>query len=379
MKGVKDVKLYTHHCGRVAILTMLVLLVPRLAHATWSVIAVDIKTKTIVISTATCVTSEGLASRGGLKSIQGVVVPGVGVAAAQANVDAKRLNQQLIYDELKKGTPPSDILLLLKADPAIEARQFGILDMQGRSAGFSGGKNQASSLDVQGQVEGTSIYFSIQGNILASPDVVHNAVKAFKDTKGTITDRVMAAIEAADAAGGDSRCSCDSPKNPKVAATVCSNKHAHVAYLLRSEPGDKSGPLYQDGEYSLFIDVTDQNITAEEDANPVKTLRMRYDRIAKGIHEPGKAGVSFPMILKEVKPLYTAEAMRAKIGGEVHLNVIVGLDGSVTDVTVIKSLEPSLDQAAIHAAKQWKFKPGLYGGQPVPTRVRLVLEFRVKK
>lgn len=282
MKGATDVKVNTHRLSRVAVFAFLTLLIPSLAHATWSVIAVDLKTKTIVISTATCVTSQGLASRGGLKSIQGVVVPGVGVAAAQAAVDSTRKNQQLIYDELRKGTPPSDILLLLKADPQIEGRQFGILDMHGRSAGFSGARNGAASLDVQGQVDGTSIHFSIQGNILTSPDVVHKAVKAFKEAKGTMTDRVMAAMDAADAAGGDSRCSCDNPKNPAVAATVCSNKHAHVAYLLRAEPGDRSGPLYQDGQYSLFIDVTDQNITADEDANPVKTLRMRYEKQKSG-------------------------------------------------------------------------------------------------
>ena len=269
--------------ARLVTLSLLILLVPRLAHATWSVIALDLKTKSIVISTATCVTAQGLASRGGLKSIQGVIVPGIGVAAAQAAVDATRANQQLIYDELKKGTAPSDILLLLKADPRIEGRQFGILDMKGRSAGFSGANNGKASLDVQGQVEGTSIYFSIQGNILTGPDVVHNAVKAFKEAKGTMADRVMAAMEAADAAGGDSRCSCDNPKNPTVAATVCSNKHAHVAYLVVSEADDKSGPEYQNGEYKLFIDVTDQNITAGEDANPVKTLRMRYDKIKKDV------------------------------------------------------------------------------------------------
>jgi uncharacterized Ntn-hydrolase superfamily protein len=257
------------------------LAVPRLAHATWSVIAVDLRTKTIVISTATCVTAQGLASRGGLKSIQGIVVPGIGVAAAQAAVDGTRANQQLIYEELKKGTSPWEILRLLKADPQIEGRQFAILDMEGRSVGFSGARNGAESLDMQGRIEGTSIYYSIQGNILAHRDVVMNATAAFREASGALADRVMAAMEAADKAGGDRRCSCDNPKNPKVAATTCSAKTAHVAYLVQSEPGDKSGPQYQDGEYTLFIDVTDQNITAGEDANPVKTLRMRYDRIKK--------------------------------------------------------------------------------------------------
>jgi uncharacterized Ntn-hydrolase superfamily protein len=264
------------HTTRILTMALALALVPSLAQATWSIVAVDQRTKTVVIASATCVTSAGLASRGGLKSIQAVVVPGIGVAAAQANVDGTRKNQQLIFDELMKGTPPSDILALLKADPAIESRQFGIVDMQGRSIGFSGATNQAESLDIQGHVAGTGIYFSIQGNILTSKDVVHDAVAAFKDATGELTDRVMAAMLAADAQGGDSRCSCDNPRNPTVAAP-CTTKHAHVAYLLRADATDPAGPAYNEGTYSLFIDVTDQNIQANEDANPVKTLKMRYD------------------------------------------------------------------------------------------------------
>jgi uncharacterized Ntn-hydrolase superfamily protein len=264
-----------------AFVMMAVLFVPARAYATWSVIALDRSTRTIVIASATCVTAQGLQGRGGLKSIQAIVVPGIGIAAAQAAVDDTRANQQLIFDELKKGTPPSDILLLLKADPRIEGRQFGIVDMQGRSTGFSGARNGAVSLDVQGQVPGTEIFFSIQGNILKAESVVRDAVTAFTSTKGSLTDRVMAAMEAADAQGGDSRCSCENPRNPKVAASTCSAKTSHVAYLLRAEATDQAGPAYQEGQYSLFIDVSDQNIEAHEDANPVKTLRMRYDRVRK--------------------------------------------------------------------------------------------------
>jgi len=264
----------------VAPLLVAALLVPTFAHATWSIIALDQKTKTVVIASATCVSAADLASRGGLKNIQAIVVPGIGIAAAQANVDSSRKNQQLIYDELKKGTAPSDILILLQADPQVASRQFGIIDMQGRSAGFSGPGNQAVSLDAHGQVPGTGIFYAIQGNILKSEAVVREAVKALTTTGGSLTDRVMAAMEAADANGGDGRCSCDSPRNPKVAAP-CTTKTAHVAYLLRAEAGDKSGPAYNEGQYSFFIDVTDQNILASEDANPVKTLRKRYDAIRK--------------------------------------------------------------------------------------------------
>jgi uncharacterized Ntn-hydrolase superfamily protein len=256
------------------ILTLSVLVCASPAYATWSVIALDRRTKTVVIASATCVTASGLASRGGLKGIQAIVVPGKAVAAAQANVDATHANQMLIYTELGKGTAPTAILDLLRADPQIESRQFGILDMQGRFVGFSGTANQSHSLDVQGQVPGTLIYYSIQGNILASDDVVHAAETALRSTPGQLTDRVMAAMEVADREGGDSRCSCDKP--PKIDAP-CTAKTAHVSYILRAENNDKVGVSHNDGQYAMYVSVTDQDIKPTENANPVITLRMRYD------------------------------------------------------------------------------------------------------
>ena len=246
------------------------------AFATWSVIAVDKDRGTIAIASATCVTQANLERfpARDLRDVQAVVVPGVGVAAAQAGVDATRANQRLIFAELQKGTPPDQIIELLKQDPNIDRRQFGIVDMQGRMAGFSGTRNLPVSLDRQGRVAGTEIYYAIQGNILASEAVVSEAVNAFVAARGELTDRVMAAMEAADAKGGDNRCSCD--KGPQVNAP-CTTKTAHVAYLLRADKGDRSGDSYNDGDYGLYLSVTDSGIAPTEDANPVKTLRMRYD------------------------------------------------------------------------------------------------------
>jgi uncharacterized Ntn-hydrolase superfamily protein len=141
-------------------------------------------------------------------------------------------------------------------------------------AGFSGPGNQAVSLDRQGQVAGTQLYYSIQGNILAGEAVVTDAIRAFGMARGDLTDRVMAAMEAADAKGGDKRCSCG--RGPKIDAP-CSAKTAHVAYILQALKTDAPGESYNDGTYDMYISVTDRDITPQEDANPVKTLRMRYD------------------------------------------------------------------------------------------------------
>lgn len=261
---------------RLIMLATLVL-IPRAAFATWSVVALNSKTGQAVVASATCVPGGNLVRRAppfGLRSIQAIVVPGRAAAAAQANVDSTFANQNLIYAELQKGTDPAKIIEMLSADPQFQSRQFGIIDMTGRAAGHSGTGNSPSSLSEQGQVPGEPIFYSIQGNILASDDVVHDAVKALIAAHGELTDRVMAAMDAADAKGGDSRCSCDSlPKTP----APCVTKHAHVAYILLAEKTDTNKTSYSDGDYSMFLSVTEENITAAEDANPVKTLRLRYD------------------------------------------------------------------------------------------------------
>jgi len=246
--------------------------------ATWSVIAVDRKTGQIVIASATCVPQQAFAGfpAKGLKDVQAIIIPGVGVAAAQANVDRTRRLQKMLADELNKGTDPARIIDMLKADDQTHpTRQYGIVDLKGRMAGYSGANNGKQSLDRQGRVEGTQVFFSIQGNILAGDDVVEEAAKAFRQAKGSLTDRVMAAMEAADSRGGDRRCNCKSLPDPPA---PCDNKTAHVAYIVAANKSDKMGQGLNDGIYFMELQVTDQDIKPDENDNPVKTLRMRYDR-----------------------------------------------------------------------------------------------------
>jgi periplasmic protein TonB len=98
-----------------------------------------------------------------------------------------------------------------------------------------------------------------------------------------------------------------------------------------------------------------------------------------GAYRPG-AGITLPEVLKEVKPAYTAEAMRAKVQGVVWLECIVMPDGTVGDVRITKSLDSvfGLDSEAIKAARQWRFKPGVRQGQPVPVVITIELTFTLR-
>jgi hypothetical protein len=267
----------------VLILSCLSLSSPALA--TWSVIAVDRSTNRVVIASATCVDRDDQF----LMGVQAVVVPGKAVAACQASVDSTHQNQMLVYRELQKGTDPKVIIEMLSHDPAFQTRQFGILDLQGRRAGHSGLTNGYVSQHVQGQVPGTEIFYSIQGNILRPGQVVPNAVQAFVKAGGAITDRVMAAMEAADGSGGDSRCTCPPwPEDGAKPAIPCDGKTTHVAYILMAEKDDASGDSHNNGKYAMYLTVSQPGpdhgpnvIHAGENLNPVKTLRMRYDEWRK--------------------------------------------------------------------------------------------------
>jgi hypothetical protein len=265
------------------LLAILVVLLPSSAFATWSIVAVDRSTGRIVIASATCVNNDDLF----LPGVQAVVVPGKGVAACQAAVDGTHTNQMLVFREVQKGTDPKAIIEMLSADPAFQSRQFGIVDLQGRSAGHSGLSNGYVSQDMHGQVPGTEVFYSIQGNILRPGEVVPNAVKAFLSTSGAITDRVMAAMEAADSSGGDSRCSCPAaPADGPKSAIPCDGKTAHVAYILMAERSDTNGDSHNNGTYTMFIRVAQPDkgsnaIHEGENLNPVKTLRLRYDEWRK--------------------------------------------------------------------------------------------------
>ena len=98
-----------------------------------------------------------------------------------------------------------------------------------------------------------------------------------------------------------------------------------------------------------------------------------------GAYRPGN-GVETPRLIREVKPPYTAQAMRAKIQGEVLLECIVQPDGTVGDIRVVRSLDSTfgLDQEAIKAARQWRFHPGTKQGQPVPVLVTIAIAFTLR-
>ena len=98
-----------------------------------------------------------------------------------------------------------------------------------------------------------------------------------------------------------------------------------------------------------------------------------------GVYRPGN-GVVMPTVLSEVKPSYTADAMRQKIQGIVMVEAVVMPDGGVGQVQVVRSLDPTfgLDQEAVKAVRRWRFRPGTRFGQAVPVLVEIELTFTLR-
>lgn len=80
-------------------------------------------------------------------------------------------------------------------------------------------------------------------------------------------------------------------------------------------------------------------------------------------------------IIKKVAPTYPAEAKKQKIQGTVVLDVTVDEQGKVVETKVIKSVDSSLEEAAIKAMKQWEYAPLIVDGKPKAFIVSVTFNF----
>lgn len=123
---------------------------------------------------------------------------GVGAAATQAFVNVDHGPHAI--ERMRRGEDPQVALdALLGADDNRAYRQVGIVDARGRAAAWTGG----SCAPAAGHLVGDG--FTVQGNMLATPKVVDAMVEAFTAAPGELADRVLAAMVAAEDAGGDIR------------------------------------------------------------------------------------------------------------------------------------------------------------------------------
>jgi periplasmic protein TonB len=96
-----------------------------------------------------------------------------------------------------------------------------------------------------------------------------------------------------------------------------------------------------------------------------------------GIYPAGRGGVTVPEVIYNPEPSFSDEARKARQQGMVQLLVVVGRDGHTHDIRVAQSLGMGLDEKAIEAVSQWRFKPATLNGQPVATRILVEVDFHL--
>lgn len=230
-------------------ITLLVALVPSTATATWSIVAVDPQTQEVGVAVASCVPAPFGTTI--LPYVAGLA-PGVGALAAQAQYSQARRDQALAL--LTGGASPQEVLDgVLASDGQAAVRQYGVVTLDGQTAAFTGAATQAWAGDLSG------FGVTVQGNILYGPEVVGDALAAFEQEPArcpfTLADRLMLALEAGAAQGGDNRCSME--------------QSAQAAALRVARPGDDPK--------ASFIDLRIPS-QPEGGPNPVTLLRAEYDQ-----------------------------------------------------------------------------------------------------
>ena len=119
--------------------------------------------------------------------------------------------------------------------------------------------------------------------------------------------------------------------------------------------------------------------TSAQFAGQTQQKADQEDEFLKGVYLPDTPDLVSPVVVYEERPFYSPGAMREKIQGDVKLQVVVRADGKVDRVRVTASLDKiyGLDESAMAAVKQWRFKPGRLDGFPVTVAVTIQMSFRL--
>jgi uncharacterized Ntn-hydrolase superfamily protein len=217
----------------------------------------------------------------------GVSIPfaraGVGAVATQSYCNTSYGPRGLAL--LENGASPQQAVEILTAGDAQRAyRQVGIIDTQGRTASFTG----ASCFDWSGALQG--VYCAAQGNTLAGPGVVEGMARTFEATPGPLAERLMAALQAGQAGGGDRRGQQSAAL--KVARAGggyggFDDRYVEISVCDHPAPIDELERLYAIHRLTYFRSEPDQLVPIDTAiANELQQIlhaRGFYKRVATGV------------------------------------------------------------------------------------------------
>lgn len=188
----------------------------------------------------------------------GTVVPwaeaGVGAVATQSFVDPSY--GKLGLDLMRVGRSAPDTLHgLVAADPGRDVRQVAMIDGSGKVAAHTGAKCVAAA----GQIVDEQNQFSVQANMMLNENIWPAMAKAYRETKGDLADRMLAALDAAQAAGGDIR-----------------GRQSAAIIIVKAK---SSGKPWEDRVFDLRVDDNPQPL---QELRRLVTLARAYNHMNAG-------------------------------------------------------------------------------------------------
>lgn len=250
---------------------------------------------------------------------------GVGAVATQAAGIAGYGPQ--ILDALAGGASPEEAIThVLADDEERETRQLGVVAADGRSASWTG----SDCNEWAGHEEGEG--FAAQGNILTGADVVADMARAFRESEGTLAERLVAGLEAAQAAGGDAR-----------------GQQSAAVYVERPGAGAETGELV-DRVVDLRVDDHEEPIV---ELRRLLEIHLRWDYLkrAYGHRRAGRLAEGADLIAEGLERypddptlLYDLACYEALAGRPddalVHVRRSLELDASLR---TLSETDPDLD------------------------------------
>lgn len=256
-------------------------------NGTFSIVAVDPETGEYGVAVASKVPDVGF--------IVPWIETGVGAVASQAQ--SNPFLGPWVIGFLKEGEDAEGALAkALDKDTLAESRQVGVVDKNGNAAAFTGNATSAWAGHK------TAPYVSVQGNILAGHEVVDSMFAVFQRTEGPLAERLLLALEAGEAAGGDKR-----------------GKQSAALYVKR-ERGWYQGA----GDRMVELKVVDH-------PEPVKELRRQFDIVKYAF----------------VAPTYLRLADEEKDKTGIFL--------SMTYALLIEALESDIEDSGVYNNLAWEF------------------------
>ncbi len=208
--------------------------------ATFSIVGLDPQTNEFGIAVASRVLDAGY------------IVPWlkaeVGAIATQAY--ANPYIGPWVLEALAQGKSAEEALkMVLEKDSVPEERQFGIVDKNGKTAAYTGQNCQDYADHI------TAPYVTVQGNILAGPKVLEKMLEVFQNTQGLLAEKLLAALEAGEKAGGDKR-----GKQSATIIVVCKrggylgvdDRLVDIRVVDNSEPIKELRRLYELWQYNFL-------------------------------------------------------------------------------------------------------------------------------